>query len=83
MPTAPRAGQRAAGRHGARAQAGRHGPRRPDLSVAYAAAVAKVSAGEAGGLTEMRKLADGGYAPAQFYLAELYPGRQGGPEEGR
>jgi localization factor PodJL len=43
----------------------------PDLSQAYSAAVAKVSAGETGGLIEVRKLADGGYAPAQFYLAEL------------
>jgi len=43
----------------------------PDLSLAYSAAVAKVSAGENGGVVEIRKLADGGYAPAQFYLAEL------------
>jgi localization factor PodJL len=43
----------------------------PDMSAAYSAAVAKVSAGGAGGLIEVRKLADGGYAPAQFYLAEL------------
>ena len=39
--------------------------------MAYSAAVAKVSAGEAGGVAEIRKMADGGYAPAQFYLAEL------------
>ncbi len=43
----------------------------PDLSIAYSGAVAKVTAGEAAGLIEVRKLADGGYAPAQFYLAEL------------
>jgi len=43
----------------------------PDLSAAYSGAVAKVTAGEAAGLIEVRKLADGGYAPAQFYLAEL------------
>ena len=43
----------------------------PDMSLAYSAAVARVSAGEAGGLIAVRKLADGGYAPAQFYLAEL------------
>ena len=43
----------------------------PDMSAAYSAAVAKVSAGEAGGLIQVRRLADGGYAPAQFYLAEL------------
>ncbi|MEJ0064721.1 MAG: peptidoglycan-binding protein [Caulobacteraceae bacterium] len=43
----------------------------PDMSQAYSAAVAKVSAGESSGLIAVRKLADGGYAPAQFYLAEL------------
>jgi localization factor PodJL len=43
----------------------------PDMSQAYSAAVAKVSAGESGGLIEVRRMADGGYAPAQFYLAEL------------
>ena len=43
----------------------------PDLSAAYSAAVAKVTEGEAGGVAEIRKMADGGYAPAQFYLAEL------------
>ena len=43
----------------------------PDLSVAYSAAVAKVTEGEAGGVAEIRKMADSGYAPAQFYLAEL------------
>jgi len=50
-----------------------------NLSQAYSAAVAKVSAGDTGGVGEIRKLADGGYAPAQFYLAELNPGRQGRP----
>jgi localization factor PodJL len=50
----------------------------PDLSIAYSAAVAKVSAGAAGGLIDIRRLADGGYAPAQFYLAQLYQdGRSG------
>jgi localization factor PodJL len=47
-------------------------PPGPDLSASYSAAVAKVSAGEAGGVVDIRKLADGGYAPAQFYLAELF-----------
>ena len=55
----------------------------PDLSVAYSAAVAKVTAGEVGGVGEIRKMADSGYAPAQFYLAVADPGRQGGAEEGR
>ena len=47
-------------------------PAGPDLSQTYSAAVARVAAGQAGGLTDVRKLADGGYAPAEFYLAELY-----------
>jgi localization factor PodJL len=47
-------------------------PAGADLSRAYSAAVAKVTAGQAGGLADVRKLADGGYAPAQFYLAEVY-----------
>ena len=50
----------------------------PDLSAAYSAAVAKVSAGEAAGLGDIRKLADGGYAPAEFYLAELFQDGKGG-----
>jgi localization factor PodJL len=48
------------------------GPAAPDYSGAYSAAVAKVGANEAGGVAEIRKLADTGYAPAQFYLAELF-----------
>jgi localization factor PodJL len=47
-------------------------PQGPDLSQVYSAAVAKLTAGEASGLVEIRKLADGGYAPAEFYLAQLY-----------
>jgi localization factor PodJL len=47
-------------------------PGGPDLSGAYSAAVAKVAARQAGGLADIKKLADGGYAPAEFYLAELY-----------
>jgi localization factor PodJL len=43
-----------------------------DLAQAYAAAVQKVTGKLAGGLGDIRKLADGGYAPAQFYLGELY-----------
>jgi localization factor PodJL len=44
----------------------------PDLSKAYDAAVARIGGDHAGGLADIRKLADGGYAPAEFYLAELY-----------
>ena len=47
-------------------------PASPDLSGAYSAAVARITAGQAGGLADIRKLADGGYPPAEFYLAELY-----------
>ncbi|HVM99311.1 MAG TPA: peptidoglycan-binding protein [Caulobacteraceae bacterium] len=48
-------------------------PATPDTSAAYSAAVAKITAGEeAGGVADLRKLADDGYAPAQFYIAELY-----------
>jgi hypothetical protein len=39
-------------------------------SQTYSAAVAKVAAGQSGGVTD-GALALGGYAPAQFYLAEL------------
>jgi localization factor PodJL len=44
----------------------------PDLSQAYSAAVSKIASKPAAGLIDIRKLADGGYAPAEFYLAELY-----------
>ncbi len=47
-------------------------PAGPDLSGAYSAAVAKITARQAGGLADLKKLADGGYAPAEFYLAELF-----------
>jgi localization factor PodJL len=43
-----------------------------DITAAYSAAVSKIDANEAGGVDEMKKLANGGYAPAQFYLAELF-----------
>ncbi|HEY3800697.1 MAG TPA: peptidoglycan-binding protein [Caulobacteraceae bacterium] len=47
-------------------------PAGPDLSGPYSAAVAKITAGEKGGLADLTKLANGGYAPAQFYLSQLY-----------
>lgn len=44
-----------------------------DMTSAYSQAVAEVTAGQAaGGVAHLQKLADSGYAPAQFYLAELY-----------
>jgi len=47
-------------------------PASPDLSGAYNTAVAKVRAHQAGGLADVKKLADDGYAPAEFYLAGAY-----------
>jgi localization factor PodJL len=44
----------------------------PDLTGAYSAAIARINADQKDGLADLKKLADGGYAPAQFYLAELY-----------
>ena len=53
-------------------------PASPDLTAAYSAAVAKIGAHQAGGLADIRKLADSGYAPAEFYLAEaLQDGKAG------
>ncbi|HEY1750537.1 MAG TPA: peptidoglycan-binding protein [Caulobacteraceae bacterium] len=53
-------------------------PAGPDLSAPYSAAVAKVKAGQAGGLAAIRKLADGGYAPAELFLSQLYQGGENG-----
>ena len=47
-------------------------PAGPDLSGAYSAAVARIKVSQAGGLADLKKIADGGYAPAEFYLAQLY-----------
>lgn len=47
-------------------------PAGPDLSHAYSAAIAKIDAHQAGGLADIKKLADGGFAPAEFYLGEAY-----------
>ncbi len=44
----------------------------PDLTSQYAAAIARIDINPKKGLVDIRKLAEGGYAPAQFYLAELY-----------
>lgn len=43
-----------------------------DMTSDYSQAVAEVTAGQPAGVAHLQKLADGGYAPAQFYLAELY-----------
>ena len=47
-------------------------PAGPDLSGPYNAAVAKIDAHQAGGVADLKKLADGGYAKAEFYLSQLY-----------
>ncbi|HEX3916960.1 MAG TPA: peptidoglycan-binding protein [Caulobacteraceae bacterium] len=50
----------------------------PDMTGPYTAAVTKITANDHGGVADLHKLADAGYAPAQFYLAELYQdGRAG------
>jgi len=43
-----------------------------DLAPRYAAAVAQIDAKKAQGVESLRRVADLGYAPAQFYLAKLY-----------
>ena len=49
-----------------------NGPAAKDMTSDYSQAVADVTAAKPGGLAHLQKLADAGYAPAQFYLAELY-----------
>ena len=41
-------------------------------AAAYEAAVRSLESGEAGGLMRLKRVADDGYGPAQFYLAKLY-----------
>jgi len=60
----------------AAAEAARSGSE--NLAAAYSAAVAKVEAKDKQGLEEVRRLANLGYAPAQFYLAKQYEGGSGG-----
>lgn len=43
-----------------------------DLAAAYADAVGQVESGAEAGVAELRRVANLGYAPAQFYLAKLY-----------
>ncbi|WP_441339426.1 peptidoglycan-binding protein [Phenylobacterium sp.] len=49
---------------------------RDDLPALYAEAVSNVESGAEGGLDDLKRVANLGYAPAQFYLAKLY--EQGG-----
>lgn len=49
-----------------------------DMAAAYAEAVGEVENGAEGAVDELRRVANLGYAPAQFYLAKLYEqGEQG------
>ncbi|WP_271068691.1 peptidoglycan-binding protein [Caulobacter sp. NIBR1757] len=52
----------------------------PPLTAAglFGDAVRKIEARQAGGLDALRKSANQGYAPAQFYLAKLYENGEGG-----
>ncbi|HEY5071984.1 MAG TPA: peptidoglycan-binding protein [Caulobacteraceae bacterium] len=43
-----------------------------DLAAAYAGALARLAAHDGHGLDDLRRIANLGYAPAQFYLAKLY-----------
>lgn len=44
----------------------------PSPSAEYAAAVREVESSQPGGLARLKKVAESGYPPAQFYLAKLY-----------
>jgi localization factor PodJL len=50
----------------------------PESAGLYAAAVAKVQAGQSAAVADVRRLADQGYAAAQFYLSKLYEDGKGG-----
>jgi len=50
----------------------------PDLAPRYAAAVTQIDAHQAQGVDSLRRVANLGYAPAQFYLAKLYETGAGG-----
>ncbi len=50
----------------------------PTAAALFGDAVRKVEARQAGGLNDLRKSANQGYAPAQFYLAKLYENGEGG-----
>jgi localization factor PodJL len=49
-----------------------------DAAAAYLAAVSGLAHKEPGALARLKTIADGGYAPAQVYLARLYESGQGG-----
>jgi localization factor PodJL len=49
-----------------------------DLVAAYSEAVGKITVGDKTGLNEVKRLANLGYAPAQYFLAKLYDSGLGG-----
>ncbi len=49
-----------------------------DLAARFGAASAAVEAAKPGAVEDLRKVAQAGYAPAQFYLARLYENGDGG-----
>ncbi|MGA0599953.1 peptidoglycan-binding protein [Caulobacter sp. KR2-114] len=49
-------------------------PAQDNLAQAYSSAVARIEAKDNTGLADLRKAANMGYAPAQFYLGKLYDG---------
>jgi localization factor PodJL len=50
----------------------------PTAAALFGDAVRRVEARQPGGLEDLRKAANQGYAPAQFYLAKLYENGEGG-----
>ena len=53
-------------------------PPADDYAAVYSAAVARIEAKDNSGLGELRRVANLGYAPAQFYLGKLYDAGTGG-----
>jgi localization factor PodJL len=53
-------------------------PQQPDLQGQFSAAVAKLAGGDNGAVADIRRLAEQGYAPAQFFLSKLYEDGKGG-----
>jgi len=50
----------------------------PEAQALYSAAVAQIEGGDFSGLEPLRKAANLGYAPAQYFLAKLYDGGKAG-----
>ncbi len=62
-------------------------PAAGDMAQVYSAAIARIEAKDNTGVADLRRAANLGYAPAQFYLGKLYDAGGGGlkkdPSEGR